>query len=352
LGKDSERLVATQQSGTDEGMFEIDINGEVHLTAEGSKPLLQTLAEKGIFLPTACGGRAICGLCKVKVLEGAGPLLASEEPLLTSEEKAGNMRLSCQVKIKSNLKIEIPEELLRVQEYECECTEIEELTYDTRLFRFALQEPAEMEFVPGQYIQLLCPRYKENSEEVYRTYSIASDPSLKNVLELIIRRVPDGICSSYLFESLRVGEVVKLNGPYGDFRLSETEAPMIFIAGSSGMAPFVSILHHMKNTNSARKATYFFGGNQARDLFLLKKMKQFESELRHFKFIPVVARPAEGESWQGQTGLVTEAVTRSFFKAGGYEGYLCGPPGMIDASIKVLLELGIPEEKIYYDKFS
>lgn len=352
MGKDSERPVAAQHYETGTGMFKIDINGKAQLAVDGKKPLLQTLAEEGVFLPTACGGKAICGLCKVKVLEGAGPLLPSEEPLLTDEEKADNVRLSCQLEITSDIKIEIPEGLLGAREYESVCTEIKKLTYDTKKFCFKLKSPPNINFVPGEYIQLLCPKYKKSSEEVYRAYSIASDPARKDIVELVIRRVPNGICTTYCFDYLKTGDTVKFNGPFGDFRLSQTDAPMIFIAGSSGMAPFVSILHHMKDTNSIRKAVFFFGGNEVRDLFLLERMKQFESELADFKFIPVAARPAEGENWDGQTGLVTEAVKKNIAQADKYEGYLCGPPGMIDASIKILLELGIPEENIYYDKFT
>ena len=333
-------------------MFKIVVNGEKVLTVDGRKPLLYALADNGIFVPTICGGKALCGACKVKVLKCAGPVSSAEQPLLTKAEQTGNIRLSCQVQIKSDLQIELPRELLGVQEYACKCTKIEKLTYDTARFRFELAEPASIEFVPGQYIQLLCPQYKRGIEEVVRPYSIASDPREKNIVELIVRRVPEGISTTYLFDYLKIGNTVRFNGPYGDFRLSETDAPVIFIAGASGMAPFVSILHHMKNTGSKRKAAYFFGGNQGRDLFMLDKMKQFESQLADFKFIPVVAKPADSENWNGRTGLVTEAVQESFKQLNGWEGYLCGSPGMIDASVKVLLELGISRNKIYYDKFT
>lgn len=345
-------LVIAERFLNDYGPCQIEINSEKKLTVQGGMSLLSSLTEEKLFIPSACGGRGTCGVCKVKVIEGGGAVLATETPLLSETEKKDNTRLSCQLKVRNNLKIEIPPELFSVREYEGVCAEIEELTYDTRLFRFELKELSAIDFVPGQYIQLLSPRYKKSSEEVYRAYSIASDPAQKNIVDLIVRRVPEGICTSYLFDYLKVGDAVGFTGPYGDFRLSETESPMIFVAGGSGMAPFVSILHHMKNTDLKRKGTYFFGGNQVRDLFLLDRMKQFETELADFKFIPVAARPAEGENWDGQTGLVTEAVKKSVTDGSGYEGYLCGSPGMIEASIKVLLDLGMPEEKIYYDKFA
>ena len=169
---------------------------------------------------------------------------------------------------------------------------------------------------------------------------------------MIIRLVPGGICTTYCFEYLKEGDEVRFNGPYGDFRLSDTDAPIIYIAGGSGMAPIRCMLHHMRNTGNTRKAAYYFGANRVKELFLTEQMRQFESELASFRYVPVVARPDEGEDWDGATGLVTQAVGRDMENAADCEAYLCGSPGMIDASIKVLVELGMMEEKIYYDKFA
>ena len=144
---------------------------------------------------------------------------------------------------------------------------------------------------------------------------------------------------------------MKINGPYGDFRLSDTDAPIVCIAGGSGMAPIRSILHHMKNTDNKREAIYYFGANKVKELFYIDEMKTFEAELNNFQFEPVVATPEEEENWPGQIGLVTEAVQRDLKNASQCEAYLCGSPGMIDASIKILLELGMTEEKIFFDKF-
>ena len=145
---------------------------------------------------------------------------------------------------------------------------------------------------------------------------------------------------------------MKLNGPYGDFKLSDNQCPTIFIAGGSGMAPIKCILHQMENSGSRRSAVYFFGGNQVRDLFLTDQMRAFEKSLADFRFVPVVANPVEGEQWDGETGLVTEAVQRNVKNADEAEAYLCGGPGMIDASIEVLKKLGMKENQIFYDKFS
>ena len=345
-------LVIAERFIANYGECKITLNGKREITVQGGKPLLSALTEAKIFIPSACGGRGTCGVCKVKVLDGAGPILPTETPFMSKEELEGNIRLSCQVKVRNDLAIQIPEELFNVREFSARCAKIEDLTYEMTRFRFELVEPNSMEYVPGQYVQLLCPKYKGSSEEVYRAYSIASDPRDKGTIDLIIRRVPNGICTTWCFEYLKEGDAVKLNGPYGEFRLSETEAPMVFVAGGSGMAPFVSLLHRMRNDGIQREAVYFFGGNTPRDLCLDEQMKEFAEALPNFTFVPVVARPEDGSEWSGETGLVTEAVKRRYQDLSGHEGYLCGSPGMIDAAAKVFTSLGMPEEKIYYDKFA
>lgn len=345
-------LVVCEKYIMNYGTCRVTINDKKDLEVEGGKPLLTALREKKIFIPSACGGRGTCGVCKLKVLEGAGSILPTETPFMTPEELADNVRLSCQVKIRNDLKIVIPDELFAIQEFQTVCTKIADLTYDMKLFRFELKDPSEISFTAGQFVQLLCPRYKGSSEEVYRAYSIASDSREKNALELIIRRVPHGICTTWCFDFLKEGDPVSLNGPYGEFRLSDTDAPAVFVAGGSGMAPFVSLLHHMRHLGSKRKVSYYFGGNSVKDQCMLAQMQQFERELEGFKFIPVVANPEPDSGWTGETGLVTEAVRRHYTDLSAYEGYLCGSPGMIDASIKVFMELGMTENKIYYDKFS
>ncbi len=334
------------------GECRITINDERELAVQGGKDLLSMLTAEKVFIPSACGGRGTCGLCKVKVTEGAGMLLPTEEPYLNKEERASNVRLSCQVKVKNDLRILIPQELLSIQEYLCRCTQIADLTHDIKLFRLQLAEPATMDYIPGQYVQVFTPIYEKNSEEVYRAYSIASDPAEKGIIDLIIRLVPGGICTTYCFEYLKEGDEMKINGPYGDFRLSETDAPIVFIAGGSGMAPIRCMLHHMRNTGNRRKAVYFFGANKVKEMFMVDEMRRFESELPDFRFVPVIAGPDPDETWDGEVGLVTEAVQKGLQNASEYEAYLCGSPGMIDASIKVLMDLGVGESKIFFDKFA
>ncbi|TKJ34814.1 MAG: oxidoreductase [Planctomycetes bacterium B3_Pla] len=344
-------LVVCEHFLADYGPCRISINDERNVTVRGGGSLLSMLTTEKVFIPSACGGRGTCGLCKLKVLQGAGPLLPTEEPYLNEEETLSNVRIACQVKVRNDLKIEIPPELFAVREYICKCAGIVDLTHDIKQFRFELVEPAEVDFIAGQYVQLLAPVYKKGGEEVYRAYSVSSDPTEKNSIETIIRLVPGGICTTYCFEYLKVGDEVRLNGPYGDFRLSDTNAPIVFIAGGSGMAPIKCILHYMQDTGNTRKAMYFFGANKVEELFLLDRMKKFESDLADFRFVPVVAALNDGENWSGQTGLVTEAVRRDLKNASECEAYLCGSPGMIDAATNVLIELGMKEEAIFYDKF-
>ncbi len=343
-------VVAAERVLRNYGPCEIEVNGSRTFTVQGGGSLLAALGSDGIFIPSACGGRGTCGYCKVKVLEGGGPIAPVEEPYLEPAERKMGVRLSCQVRVRNALRIVIPPELLAIREYACPCTRIRDLTHDIREFRLELPAAADFAYRPGQYVQLLAPAYGGN-DDVYRAYSIASDPAAGNVIELVIRLVPGGICSTWCFEQLREGQTVQINGPYGQFGLTDSSAPMIFVAGGSGMAPMRCLLHHLKNTASPRPVTFFFGANFVKELFYLDDMAAFEKALPQFRFVPVVAHPDADERWEGETGLVTQALERQFHDASGHEGYLCGSPGMIDAAVAVLRKLGIPENRIFFDKF-
>jgi len=349
-------LVFAARVITNYGEVSVDINeGTKKITIQGGGSLLETLNEQKLFIPSACGGRGTCGYCKVKVTEGAGPFLPTEEPFIDRKERNAGMRLSCQLKVRNDIRIEIPEELLTIKEYHTTCEKIIDLTYDIKQFNLKLIEPSSMEYTPGQYVHVLAPAYEKSPEEVYRAYSISSDPSDRSGLELIIRRVPDGICTTYLFDYLKENDRVRINGPYGHFYLRDTNAPIIFIAGGSGIAPIKCILHHMKNTNNPRKSIFFFGARTTKDLFLTDEVQEFEKTIANFTYIPVLSQPEEEAGWKGATGWVTTASAEYLKKqsdATHYEAYLCGSPGMIDSAIKILLDAGIPEEKHYYDKFA
>ncbi|UCD19576.1 MAG: 2Fe-2S iron-sulfur cluster binding domain-containing protein [candidate division WOR-3 bacterium] len=349
-------LIFAERVISNYGEVMLNINDkEKEFTVRGGASLLETLTDQKIFIPSACGGRGTCGYCKVKVTDGAGPLLPTEEPYMNAEERTAGIRLSCQVKLRNDLKIEIPAELLSIRQYVSTCEKIVDYTYDIKQFRLTIPERQEMKYTPGQYVQVLAPQYEKSAEEVYRAYSISSDPADKKAIELIVRRVPDGICTTYLFDYLKEGQSLNINGPYGHFYLRETTVPIIFIAGGSGIAPIKCILHHMQNMQNPRKAIFFFGVRTTRDLFLVEEMKGFESGLPDFKFIPVLSQPEPDANWRGATGWVTTAAEeylKNQTEARTYEGYLCGSPGMIESSIKVLTGFGIPDDKIYYDKFS
>ncbi|MDC7247781.1 MAG: 2Fe-2S iron-sulfur cluster binding domain-containing protein [Sphaerochaetaceae bacterium] len=334
------------------GEVHININQKKDLTVRGGQPLLKALNNEGVFIPSACGGRGSCGLCKVRVIEGGGAYLPTELPWISDEEKKENVRLSCQFKVKNDVSIMIPEELFSVRQFETKVESLVDLTHDIKQVRLKLIDPPTIDCKAGQFVQFQVPEYELTDEMVYRAYSMASIPSDNTHVELEIRQVPNGICTTYVHQHLKEGDTVSINGPYGDFFLRDTDRDMICIAGGSGMAPLKSIILDMAEKKSTRKVRYFFGARSKRDLFLLDEMKAIEKDMPSFKFIPALSEPLEEDNWDGEVGLITDVVGRLTENASESEAYLCGSPGMIDACIKVLKELGMPEERIYYDKFA
>jgi len=334
------------------GVVKITINDKKELEVLGGQPLLKALNNEGVFIPSACGGRGSCGLCKVQVLEGGGNYLPTELPWISEEERSDNIRLSCQFKVKNDVAIKIPEELFSVRQFTTTVESIRDLTHDIKEVRLKLEDPPEIEMKAGQFIQFQVPEYELTDEPVYRAYSMASVPSDTNQIELEIRLVPNGICTTYVHKHLKEGDTVMVNGPYGEFFLRDTDRDIICIAGGSGMAPLKSILLDMAEHESPRTARYFFGARTGKDLFLLDEMKELEERMKDFKFIPALSEPQPEDNWTGETGLITDVVKRMAENASEAEAYLCGSPGMIDACVKVLKELGMPEERIYFDKFA
>jgi Na+-transporting NADH:ubiquinone oxidoreductase subunit F len=345
-------LVLADRKLNDYGICRISINdGERELDVPGGASLLSTLLTERIFIPSACGGGGSCGLCKLKVLDGGGPVLATEEPHLSKEELASNVRLSCQLKIRNDMQIQIPDEFFKVREFRGQIETLQQLTHDIKLVRIALLDPPDMDVEPGAYVQLRAPAYDGNPDPVYRAYSVAGDPLDRTHVDLIIRLVPNGICTTWVFEHLKEGDEVLLNGPHGDFRLQPTDAEKIFIAGGSGMAPFRSMLLHMQTEKPTFACRYFFGAVKRQDMFYLDEMAAFEQAVPGFRFVPALSAPDPEDNWEGETGLITDVVSRHYPDCSGKEAYLCGSPGMINACIKVLTANGMPEENVHYDKF-
>jgi Na+-transporting NADH:ubiquinone oxidoreductase subunit F len=347
-------LVLAEKFIANYGECTININeGGRSFEIEGGDTLLGSLKAQNIFIPSACGGKGTCAYCKVKVLQGAGPMLPTEQPLLTPQEVEENVRISCQLKVRNDLKIEIPEELFNIRQYRGRVENIRDLTHDIKELRISLIEPETINFTAVQYIQLVAPAYDDNPEPVYRAYSMSNPPSDNTHVETIIRLVPGGICTTWVFEHLTEGTEVTFTGPFGEFRLSDTDNEMVWIAGGSGMSPFWSIIRHMKEAGIERKTTYFFGAVRKRDMFFLDELRELEKELPWFTFVPALSEPAESDKWDGETGLITEVVDRHVADASqSLEGYLCGSAGMIDAAVKVLKDKGLTDERIFYDKFN
>ncbi len=339
------------------GEVKITINKRKTLTTRGGAPLLFTLSSLGVFVPSACGGRGSCGACKVRVLSDVGPYLPTEVPYISKDEMAKNVRLSCQVKVKKDLEIEIPEELLYAKKFRATVEKIIDVTYDIKELTLKLIEPSEIEFRAGQYIQLRIPPYDKIKEPVERAYSISSPPSIRDRIQLLIRLVPGGAATTYVHKYMKENQEVDFTGPFGEFYARDSKATMIFVAGGSGMAPIKSILFDLyeKNVNE-REIWYFFGARSVKDLFYVDIFRELERKWPVFHFIPALSNPLPEDKWEGEVGLITQ-VLEKYFKTVirtdvEKEGYLCGSPGMINAAIETMTKNGIAIEKIYYDKFA
>lgn len=335
------------------GEVKLIINDDQEFTVEGGSSLLSTLIGEKIFIPSACGGKGTCGYCKVQVHEGGGPVLATELPFLTEEEIEDDVRLSCQCKVKEDIKIEIPEELFNVKEYEASVESIIDLTDVIKMLRIILPEEDKegMSFKAGQYIQLKAPLYEGNLEEVYRAYSIASSPLEKGYIDLVIGYVPEGIATTYVHHHLNEGDEIHINGPYGDFYYQDNDREMIMVAVGTGVAPILSILNYMRSMDIKRKAKFYFGAKTQDDLFMLDYFKDMEENLYDFEFIPCLSREPEDSDWDGFRGRVNNAIDDYIMDMDNKEAYLCGNEPMINSVVESLTKKGISEELIYFDKF-
>jgi Na+-transporting NADH:ubiquinone oxidoreductase subunit F len=234
-------------------------------------------------------------------------------------------------------------------------TRLEDLTYDIKLVRLKLIDPPEISFKAGQYAQLYSKPYENVKESVSRAYSIASPSYEKDYIDLMIRLVPEGICTTWVHNHLQEGEQVKIIGPMGDFYLREADSDIVMVAGGSGMAPLASLLAHIDKHQIDRKITYFFGAVSKRDLFYMEEMQALEKSIPNFTFVPALSRPAPEDNWEGETGLITVPL-ENYLKQGEdnstLQAYMCGSPGMINACVGVLAKNGVQRSNIFFDPFA
>jgi Na+-transporting NADH:ubiquinone oxidoreductase subunit F len=410
-------LLFAQSKLVQSGDVNIVMNGDEEnpvVTAAGST-LLATLSSQKIFLPSACGGGGTCAMCKCTVEEGGGDVLPTEVGHLSRTEQKEKVRLACQVKVKNDMKIHIPEEIFGIKKWECEVVSNYNVSTFIKEFVMRLPEGETLDFQSGGYIQIDVPEcevdFKEmditphpdlkhpievykpdwdkfnlwdlkmkNDEPIYRAYSMANHPAEGNIVMLNIRvatppwdraagkwmSVNPGICSSFVF-SRKPGDKVTVSGPYGEFFINKTEREMIYIGGGAGMAPLRSHIFHLFHTEkSSRKVSYWYGGRSKRELFYLDQFEKIENDFPNFKFNIGLSEPMEEDNWKvkksyddkegdGYVGFIHQVLLDNYLskhpEPEEIEYYLCGPPLMNSAVTKMLDDMGVPPENIKFDDF-
>lgn len=396
------------------GKIKITINGEKTIEVDGGGTLLNTLSNTGIFLPSACGGGGTCVQCTCQVIEGGGAILPTEEPHFSRKEIAADWRLGCQVKVKEDMQIKIPEEVFGIKKWDCEVVSNYNVASFIKEFVVRLPEGESLDFEAGGYIQIDVPTitvdFKEiditahpeqhanpeefkaewdkfglwdlkmvNDEEIVRAYSMANHPAEGNIVMLNIRvatppwdrarnnwmQVNPGVCSSFVF-GCKPGDKCTISGPYGEFFIKDTGSEMIYIGGGAGMAPMRSHLYHLFHTlKTDRKVTFWYGGRSKRELFYVEEFRQIEKEFPNFKFHVVLSEPMPEDNWvekknvddegDGFLGFVHQAVIdhqlNHHESPEDVEFYFCGPPLMNQAVLKMVDDWGIPPENVAFDDF-
>ncbi|WP_439184051.1 NADH:ubiquinone reductase (Na(+)-transporting) subunit F [Carboxylicivirga taeanensis] len=378
------------------GEVTININdGEKELVVEPGQTLLSALGNNKIFLPSACGGGGTCAMCRCQVDSGAGSILPTETGYFTRKEQANNWRLACQVKVKEDLTMQIPQEVMGIKKWECTVVSNDNQATFIKEFVVKLPEGENLDFKSGGYIQIDVPKidvdfkdmevgeeYQEewkkfgmfdlkmkNPEPTYRAYSMANHPAEGNIVMLNIRiatppfdrvtggfkNVNPGICSSYIF-SRKPGDKVTVSGPYGEFFIKETDNEMMFIGGGAGMAPMRSHIFHLFHTvKTGRKVTFWYGARSKKEIFYEDHFRAIEKEFPNFKFTIALSEPLPEDNWDGATGFIHQVIHDEYLskhdEPEDIEYYLCGPPMMNDAVNKMLYDLGVPDEMIAFDDF-
>jgi len=409
-------LLYAQSKLVQSGDVKIIVNGDEAnpIIAAAGSTLLNTLSSKKIFLPSACGGGGTCAMCKCTINEGGGDVLPTEVGHLSRAEQKEGVRLTCQVKVKNDMRIYIPEEIFGIKKWECEVVSNYNVASFIKEFVVRLPEGETLDFEAGGYIQVDVPpvvcdfkdmnieplpddpggpdKFKEdwdkfglwdlqmvNKEEIFRAYSMANHPAEGNIVILNIRiatppwdrannkwmGVNPGICSSYVF-TRNPGDKVTISGPYGEFFIKPTEEEMLYIGGGAGMAPMRSHLFHLFHTlKTGRKVSYWYGGRSKRELFYLEDFRQIEREFPNFKFHLVLSEPVPEDNWiekkvmtdegDGFVGFVHQAVIDHYLSKHDapeeIEFYFCGPPMMNAAVLKMCEDWGVPDENVAFDDF-
>ncbi len=379
------RLVST-------GSVNIEINDDPAntITVPAGSKLLQTLAENKIFLSSACGGGGTCSQCKCLVMDGGGSILPTEESHFTSKEQNEGWRLSCQVAVKNDLKIKIPDEVFGVKEWECEVISNDNVATFIKELILKLPEGEEVNFKAGGYVQLEAPAYEDlsykafdvhneyhsdwdkfkiwdnvanNDEPIIRAYSMANYPEEKGVLKFNIRiaspppgsDVPPGLMSSWVF-NLRAGDKVRVFGPFGEFFARKTDAEMVFVGGGAGMAPMrAHIFDQLLRINTNRKITFWYGARSLREMFYVDEFDKLQEDNENFNWHVALSDPLPEDDWSGETGFIHQVLLDNYLKSHpapeDCEYYLCGPPMMNKAVIDMLINLGVEPENIMLDDF-
>ncbi len=385
-------ILAARSQFVSSGNVTIEINEDPDraITVPAGGKLLTTLADKGIFLSSACGGGGTCAQCKCQVIDGGGSMLPTEEGHFTRREANDDWRLSCQVAVKQDMKIQIDPEFFGVKSWETTVVSNDNVATFIKELVLAIPEGESVDFRAGGYVQLEAPphtvdyktfdipeeyrgdwdRFKvfDNvssvKETVIRAYSMANYPEEKGVIKFNIRiaspppgseGIPPGEMSSWVF-NLKPGDKVKVFGPFGEFFAKDTQAEMVFIGGGAGMAPLRShIFDQLKRLSSSRKISYWYGARSLREMFYVEDFDSLDEQFENFKWHVALSDPMPEDNWDGYTGFIHQVVLDNYLKdhpaPEDCEYYLCGPPMMNKAVLSMLDELGVEKENILLDEF-
>ena len=377
-----------------QGDVNLNINGDddKSIKVRPGSTLLSALATESIFLPSACGGGGTCALCKCQVNEGGGEILPTEKGHINRTEAKDNWRLACQVKIKEDMKVHVPDEIFNIQKWDCTVRSNKNVATFIKELVLELPKGENLNFTAGGYIQIDIPEYHDlnfknfnvekeyhedwdkfkiwdvtanNDEDCFRAYSMANHPAEGNIIMLNVRiatpppalwdQVPPGIASSYIF-NLKKGDKVTISGPFGEFFAKETDREMVYLGGGAGMAPMRSHLFDLLETKKTkRKITFFYGARSAKEMFYHDDFIKLEKEHPNFKYIVGLSEPMPEDNWEGPTGFIHNIALDSYLNVhddpSEIEYYMCGPPMMIDACDKMLYDLGVERDMIAYDSF-